>query len=977
MGIPITQYCDKAKLTVQERLDLFIQVCHAVQHAHQKGIIHRDLKPSNILVSIYDGKPLPKIIDFGLAKALDHRTKLTDKTLFTEFGAVVGTLQYMSPEQAELDSLDIDTRADIYSLGVLLYELLTGSTPIESNSIKDQALLKVLETIRQKDPPLPSDRLSESGSQMVDIGQRRQIDPESLQKVLRRDLDWVVMKALDKDRGRRYETASAFADDINRYLSDEPVSARQPSTAYLLRKFLKKNRVAVGIAFGMLTLLVVGLIGTLAGLREAGLQTQIARQASTQSAAATQDAERSRDKAKQERDRAELAEEETLNRLYISNMNSVQLAFENSQVDRAHQLLFQYRPKEGEKDRRKFEWRYWRQALKQELRSSQATGGTALSMDVSPDGKQLASGHYDGIDMWDIDSLTLTRKLVGHTKRVTQVEFNPAGSKLFSASDDGTVRTWDAQTGQSLAIVFDASKHHSSGGAVAVQFQLSQYDLAVACSDSESGKIYMVELDTNAVHDIGSQDGSIESLSLAGDQRTLATLGNNLQMHLWDLGAAKEKSRHNFLMDDTRKFPPFRSLTYMPDGETLGICWGALFSFGSVANLQLISGTAHPNGASRLAFSKDGRLMASIGEDPTVRLWNAKDYSELAVLHGHPRPLSSICFTPDSKLLISGDGYGIIQVWDLDKILLKRSRFGVEHLGYDGDFESDDSLLLAHMNAGLTRYEVSTGRVIARYPEIKAGAQCAIEASPDGKAIVVADCDGHVRLVSADGKVLHEFQHEPGTPKVLWHPSGKQFAISTSSMVGAWSSDYRKLWQRKLDSSLSPGWETPIEYCQDGKLLAVGQKGIDFLDVETGELQKQFKDQAEWSCLRQHPTRPEIVGGTRGAEIKVVDLTTLQEQRAWKISGVASALEFADQGERLIVGYVIENHLTAFDYMLGAPTLSIALPQRASCQRLRVATDGTRMFGLFGHQVVILDGSEKQFSDKLGMLQGIREVPIQ
>ncbi|MEQ1824697.1 MAG: serine/threonine-protein kinase [Pirellula sp.] len=184
-GIPITHYCDKHRLSLPERLGLFTQVCNAIQHAHQKGIIHRDLKPANILVGVYDGKPVPKVIDFGLAKALDHQSKLTDKTLFTEFGAVVGTLQYMSPEQADLDSVDIDTRADIYALGVLLYELLTGSTPIEVATLKQLALLKVLETIRDTDPPRPSARLSSSIHQLHEISGNRQIDPLKLQSELR------------------------------------------------------------------------------------------------------------------------------------------------------------------------------------------------------------------------------------------------------------------------------------------------------------------------------------------------------------------------------------------------------------------------------------------------------------------------------------------------------------------------------------------------------------------------------------------------------------------------------------------------------------------------------------------------------------------------------------------------------------------------------------------------------------------------
>ncbi len=220
-GIPLTEYCNRNRLTPRERLELVIPICQAIQHAHQKGVIHRDIKPTNILVALTDGKPVPKVIDFGLAKALQVR--LTDKTLYTEFGKVVGTLNYMSPEQAELDNLSVDARTDIYSLGILLYELLTGSTPIDRTTIESLDVLALLHLIRDQEPPRPSQRLTASGDAMPGISQERRIEPLKLQKMLQGDLDWIVMKALEKDRARRYASAAALADDLQRFLDNDPV----------------------------------------------------------------------------------------------------------------------------------------------------------------------------------------------------------------------------------------------------------------------------------------------------------------------------------------------------------------------------------------------------------------------------------------------------------------------------------------------------------------------------------------------------------------------------------------------------------------------------------------------------------------------------------------------------------------------------------------------------------------------------------
>jgi serine/threonine protein kinase len=268
-GIPITDYCDKNQLTPRERLELFIPVCNAIQHAHLKGIIHRDIKPSNVLVTMHDGRPVVKVIDFGVAKAL-HQS-LTDRTVYTRFAQMIGTPLYMSPEQAEMSGLDIDTRTDVYSLGVVLYELLTGTTPLDKKRLAKAAYDELLKIIREDDPPKPSVRLSQSTDSLPSIAALRKTEPAKLSKMFHGDVDWIAMKALEKDRTRRYETANAFAADVLRYLNDEPVEACPPSTGYRLRKFARKHRKTVILLAAIAAALLIGVAGTTWGLFRANI----------------------------------------------------------------------------------------------------------------------------------------------------------------------------------------------------------------------------------------------------------------------------------------------------------------------------------------------------------------------------------------------------------------------------------------------------------------------------------------------------------------------------------------------------------------------------------------------------------------------------------------------------------------------------------------------------------------------------------
>ncbi len=305
-GEPITQFCDREGLGLNERLALFADVCRAVQHAHQRGVIHRDIKPGNVLVTVADGKPLAKVIDFGIAKAMN--TRLTEKTLFTEFRQLIGTPEYMSPEQADSGGVDVDTRTDVYSLGVLLYELLSGSTPFDGARLRSASYAEIQRIIREEEPKKPSTRLSASGKGLA--AARRRLGPEELRRLVKGELDWIVMRCLDKDRARRYDSASGLAADVERFLRGEPVEAAPPSLGYALRKFTRRNRVAVGFAAVAAAGLLLTAAGTSVGMWRAGVLRDEAILAKQRAEDAEREQARLRAEAQNEAERAVKSAEE-------------------------------------------------------------------------------------------------------------------------------------------------------------------------------------------------------------------------------------------------------------------------------------------------------------------------------------------------------------------------------------------------------------------------------------------------------------------------------------------------------------------------------------------------------------------------------------------------------------------------------------------------------------------------------------------
>jgi hypothetical protein len=520
-GISITTYCDERRLSLRQRLELFVPLCQALQHAHQKGIIHRDIKPSNVLVAPFDGKPVVKVIDFGVAKAMGPR--LTERTMFTHVGTVLGALEYMSPEQADFNNHDVDTRTDIFSLGVVLYELLTGTTPLAKPRLKPTTLLETLRRIREEEPPRPSTRLSGSKDSLPAISAQRQAEPEKLPKMVRGELDWIVLKALDKDRNRRYATANSLADDIERYLRDEPVEACPPSASYRLRKFARRYRVPLVIASLFATLLVLAALISLRLAMKAHVAERVALTA--------------RDAADQRAD--DLAWEN-----YINRVNRAYREVQDDNVTLAEGLLHGC-PVE----RRGWEWHYVQRLCHSERLSVDTLAGSVCAIAFSPDGSQIATasgGPFSvgkggpNVDLWERGTGQRRRSLRGTEHHIWSLAFSPDGTRLAVGGRNHPIGSpqvglWDARTGASLW-----SRHEPAlPQAMSVAFSPNGKLLAVGFGERGGRGVYPVKLyevatGRETITFPGPKGGN--KLAFHRDGRRLAVAGSEV-VEVWDIVA--------------------------------------------------------------------------------------------------------------------------------------------------------------------------------------------------------------------------------------------------------------------------------------------------------------------------------------------------------------------------------------------------------------------------------------------------------
>src|SRR5262245_5540402 len=936
-GVPLLDYVKGRRLAgarapsnIRQRLELFLKICEAISYAHQRGVIHRDLKPANILVADESYKPggqsldgpgvsrvEVKVLDFGLARITDEDG--AGASGLSQAGQVRGTLPYMSPEQVRGDPDRIDVRTDVYALGVILYELLTERLPYELEQV---TLPQAIRTICE-DAPKPLNRA---------WGVSRDRERRKTERV-ERDVETIALKALEKESERRYRSVAALAEDVTRYLTNQPIQARPPSALYQFRKLVARHKVP----FASLAAVFALLLGF--AITMAALSTRIAR----------------------ERDK--VVQQELSNRrlLYAADMNLAMQAWEINDVGLARELVNSHIPKPGEEDLRGFEWYYlWRLCHRdlltlkghthivtsmafshdgkrlasgsndctvklwdadsgQELLTLKGHGGAVSSVAFSPDGKRLASGSIDSsVKLWDVVTGQELLILKGHRDAVSSVTFSPDGKNLASGSRDRTVKLWDVGAGQEL---FNLKGHGNP--VISVAFSPDGKRLATGSAD-RTGKLWDAGSGQELVTLKGHRN-AVSSVAFSPDGKRLATGSADRTVKLWDAGSGQE------LLTLKGHGDIVRSVTFSPDGKRLATGSAdrtvKLWDIGS--GQELLTHKGHGDIVNSVTFSPDGKRLATGGRDRTVKQWDVDPGQELLTLKGHKDIVRSVTFSPDGKKLATGSFDHTVKLWDTGSGQELLNLKGHGDLVYAVTFSPDGkNLASGSRDRTVKLWDAATGQEILTldvhgdavsfetpdFERLDMGVNSknvAIRAvtvtfSPDGKRLASGSFDHSVKLwdaITGQG-LLTLIGHGNQVSSVAFSPDGKKLASgSYDHTVKVWDADAG---QELLTLKGHGNQVSSVTFSPDGKKLATGSidRTVKLWDAVTGQELLTLKGHgANVTSVTFSPDGKKLATGSNDRTVKLWDADTGQELLTLKgHADLVRSVAFSPDGKTLASG---------------------------------------------------------------------------
>ncbi len=790
-GVKITEYCDRNSLSTPRRLALFAQVCRALQHAHQKGIIHRDIKPSNILITLDDGVPVPKVIDFGIAKATTEQ-RLTDKTLFTAFEQFIGTPAYMSPEQAEMSGLDIDTRSDIYGLGVLLYELLTGKTPFDGTELVQSGIDELRRKIREEEPQKPSTRLRTMlGLELTATAAQRQTEPPRLIHSLRGELDWIVMKALEKDRTRRYDSASSFAEDVDRYLKDEPVAAAAPSVSYQAVKFVRRHRAAVSFVAALAFTVLAG----------SGISVWQSVRASKQALLAKarhREAESSRQQAAAAQKRAEHFANEVSHQLARQYVDKGSLRMD--QDDAFGSLLWfaeALRLDEGDPQLEATDRLRIGTLLERcpKLLQFFSQKSPALTAEFSSDGQRLVTA----AGIWDVNTGELLVTIPPHEPEPLTLTLSPRDlrsgmERAGRGKGEGSVQGFNVRR--------VASEHSLSGGDVISAAFSPDGQRIVTASEDKTARVWNASTGAPIAPSV-QHAGNVWSVAFSPDGRRIVTASEDKTARVWDAGTGQPipPPLHHDGVVWTAAFSPDGRFVLTASEDKTAQIWDAQ------TGQRVTPPLPHGGKVWWAAFSPDGQLAGTASEDHTARLWDARTGKPLSEPLRHDEEVVHLAFSPDGHRLVTASGESIGN-WPLEF----KNRKGEARV-----------------------WDVKTGKPLTPPMRHKSSVFHATF-SPDGRYVATASKDQTARVWNA-------ITGEPVTPPLLhddivfrasFSPDGRR--LVTTGFDGA-----VKIWGLSETQLLPPAFPHSVEVTHvglSGDGRRIGTAGPDasarIWDAETG-----------------------------------------------------------------------------------------------------------------------------------------------